>query len=198
MTQPGLNFSPRMQRALAIAILLLVVVLVWRVAIGPFVTGTVEHHHAVAAARETLLRYQAIKAHQPELEKRLAEFRDQEGAVSSFIEVGSIPQASLSLQIGVKGLIENNGGKIVSSQIIQDQKKGEFHQIGVRMEFTAYVGELQRILYDIEFASPYYFIETMSVLTTGNNYGGQNERDTILAVQVEVSSYAKDAKEGAK
>jgi len=63
----------------------------------------------------------------------------------------------------VKGAIENNGGRITTSQNTMPREDGRFKQIGVNVQFFATTAALQKILNGLETQQPYLVVDNIAV-----------------------------------
>ena len=69
------------------------------------------------------------------------------------------------LQSSVSGIVKRNQGDLLSIQILRGQQEGPLQTAPVRVQFSAELEAVMDILYDLESARPYLFIDNLQVRT---------------------------------
>lgn len=186
-------------RALAIAILLLVLLAGYHLLLTP-----VLERHAVNAARiDQLSRlvdgYRDLVATRPELAERLAESEGQDRAENGYWQGESAVRIAARLQDRVTRAIEAHGGRLVSVQTLKAEP-GEDTEAGIQrtalnMRLTATVDGLASIMQEVEAATPYMFIDQLSVTQQRTRrLRGQTDADdqaSRLDVRLDVFGYVQ-------
>ncbi|MEP6997208.1 MAG: type II secretion system protein GspM [Betaproteobacteria bacterium] len=154
--------SPRSNRALAVLLLFVAVVLALALLIAPVL---LLHHHydvAIDGMRDHRDRYRRVAAQAPETKKALDTLRAKNGR-RFFLKNTAPNLAGAELQDIVRAAIENNGGRITTVQIVAPKEDGRFRQIGVNVQLFATTPNLQKILYAIETQQPYLVIDALTI-----------------------------------
>ncbi len=154
--------SPRSNRALAVLLLFVAVVLALALLIAPVL---LLHHHydvAIDGMRDHLDRYRRVAAQAPETKKALDTLRAKNGR-RFFLKNTAPNLAGAELQDIVRAAIENNGGRITTVQIVAPKEDGRFRQIGVNVQLFATTPNLQKILYAVETQQPYLVIDALTI-----------------------------------
>lgn len=150
------------QRALAVALLVLAVVLGLALLLGPVVLLHRHYDGAIASLTDRLNVYRRVAAQAPEYRKALEATREK-GGRRHFLKNTAPNLAGAELQELVRAAIENNGGRITTSQNQGPRDEGRFRQIIVTVQFFATTPALQKILHAIEAQPPYLVVENMTV-----------------------------------
>ena len=186
-----MKLAPPTSRILALSVLGLLLAAVSGFVVWPMIGASLDHRSDLEIDLERLAAYEAAKAEQSLLARRLTELRGAEADGMFFIDGPPGPQAASALQRNVRVLIEGDLGVIASSQIIPDREEGRLRRLGVQMDFTARTSDLQKILNAIETARPFYFIDNITIRSAGSYYGAGADSDTPLSVHLDVSGYAR-------
>ena len=156
------RMKPAQQRALAIALLAAAVAgLLATVAVPAYLL----HRHydeAIASASDRLTRYRRVAAQAPELSKALDAVRERNGR--RFYLRNTAPNlASAELSETVKAAIEQNGGRITTSQNALPKDDDRMKQLGSTVQFFATTANLQKILAGLESQHPYVVVANLTV-----------------------------------
>lgn len=156
------SLTPAQSRALAIALLAaLLVGLLVSLVIPAFL---LHRHYDAAIENESdrLMRYRRAAAQAPELGKALDAVRARDGR-RFYLRNTAANLASAELSEMVKAAIEQNGGRITTTQNVQPKDDERFKQVGTNVQFFATTTSLQRILAAIESQQPYVVIANLTV-----------------------------------
>jgi len=153
------------QRIIAIALLVLVVLLVWRAGLDPAWRAWREDREAVASHRDAIARLRGLAAAGPRYQKALTELRQRSGFADALIRAPSATLAAAQLQQRVKALVEQAGGSMVSAQPAEAQAAGPFTRVGLGVRVTVSVAALQKVLHSLETRTPVVVIDEMLVLS---------------------------------
>lgn len=162
MATLALPASPRSNRALAVLLLIVAVVLALALLITPVLLLHRHYDVAIGGMRDHLDRYRRVAAQAPETKKALDALRAKNGR-RFFLKNTAPNLAGAELQDIVRAAIENNGGRITTVQIIAPKEDGRFRQIGVNVQLFATTPNLQKILYAIETQQPYLIIDGLTI-----------------------------------
>ena len=193
MMTPGFaaRLTPGQQRAAALALFVAGVVAILAVLLGPVL---LLHRHYDAAIADTTNRIDVmhrVAAQAPELRRTLDAMRERDGR--RFYLKNTAPNlAGAELQEVVKAAVENNGGRITTSQNTAVRDDGRFKQIGVNVQFFATTPALQKILSALESQQPYLVVDNLTVrpLNAFRGFKPAAGAEPEVNVQLDVAAFA--------
>ena len=159
------TLSPLISRLAAVALLVALVAVGWLVAVEPVVAGLRDTRAQIEQARDLLERYEAINAGRAGLEAELTRWREEVLPESGLFPAEDPAVAAAELQSSVSGILKRNQGDLLSIQILRGQAEGSLQTVPVRVQFSAELEAVMDILYDLESARPYLFIDNLQVRT---------------------------------
>jgi len=112
---------------------------------------------------EQLARYGQLSKTYPNRKAQLERLDRQQARSGIYLAGETDALAAAALQEDVRAKIGRNGGKVRSTQILPVKTDGEFKQVSVRVQLTATLGSLARILHALESGKPYVFIDNVDV-----------------------------------
>lgn len=116
--------------------------------------------------RALLERYRALAAERPRYARRLEERLESYRANTGFLDGQDETLAAAALQERVGSVIDTAGGELHSTQILPTQLADEdlaIRRAGLRLQFAVGIEGLEEILYQLETAEPYLFVEELSI-----------------------------------
>jgi hypothetical protein len=156
------RLSRPQQRALAIAVLATAAVLVLAVVLGPILLLHRHYDAAIGDLTDRLERYRRVAAQAPELRRALELIKEKDGR--RFYLKNTAPNlAGAELADVVRGAIENNGGRITTSQNPSPRDEGRFKQLTVNVQFFATTPALARILQALDTQLPYLVVDNLTI-----------------------------------
>ena len=185
------RLTPGQQRAAALALFVAGVVAILAVLLGPVL---LLHRHYDAAIADTTHRIDVmhrVAAQAPELRRTLDAMRERDGR--RFYLKNTAPNlAGAELQEVVKAAVENNGGRITTSQNTAVRDDGRFKQIGVNVQFFATTPALQKILSALESQQPYLVVDNLTVrpLNAFRGFKPAAGAEPEVNVQLDVAAFA--------
>jgi hypothetical protein len=185
------KLAPPQQRALALGLFVIALVLVLLVVLGPVVLLHRHYDRAIADTTDHLQRYQRVAARAPEYRVALAAMQQRDGR-RFYLKNTASNLAGAELQELVKAAIENNGGRITTSQNTSPRDDGRFREIGVNVQFFATTPSLQKILMAIETHQPYLIVDNLTVrpLNAFRGFKPAAGQEPELNVQLDVGGWA--------
>ena len=185
------RMSPARQRLLALGILLIVLIAVVAVLVAPVLLAHRHYDQAIADLSDKLTRYRRVAAQAPELRTALDAVRTRDGR-KFYLRNTATNLAAAELQELVKAAIENNGGRITTSQNTTARDDGRFKQVGVNVQFFATTPALQKILAAIETQQPYLVVDNIAVrpLNAFRGFKPGPGQEPELNLQLDVSAWA--------
>ncbi len=137
-----------------------------------------------------LQRYSRIVGMRDGLQKKAVEIKALEQN-RHFLKSASPALAAAELQEQAKLIIDQSGAKINSISILQHKDDGQYRQVSVMLQLTAPLSAVKTMLYALESARPYLFINNFSIK---NPFYAPNRNDpsveTDLTVQFELTGFA--------
>jgi general secretion pathway protein M len=113
--------------------------------------------------RQALEQGRAMGGRLTGLRAQLAGLKQDETAESGFLQGANESLAAAQLQNRIKAFVEASGGELRSTQVLPAHDEGKFRRIVVRGQMAASTVALQRIIYDIEAASPFLFLDNLDI-----------------------------------
>ena len=163
MKRNGLNLrTPRANRLAALVILaFLVVTLIALIAVPTYLAR--EHYDAANAKSSRLLgAYKSLNQARPMLLQSVELLRAKDA--KKFYLKGATPAlATAELQDIAKAIIENNGGRLLSTQAIANKEESGYRQVSTKIQMSVNIQNLRRVLYALESKEPYLLIDGLRV-----------------------------------
>ena len=185
------RLPPSQQRALALAVLALVVVLALSILLLPVALLHKHYDDRISTLDDRLETYRRVAAQTPEYQKALDAMRAKDPR-RFFLKNTAPNLAGAELQEIVRSAIEGNGGRITTSQNQAPKDDGRFRQIGVNVQFFATTPVLQKVLYTLETQQPYLVVENMTMrpLNAFRGFRPAPGQEPEVTVQLDVAGYA--------
>lgn len=186
-----MNASPGFRRAVAVALLALVVAAAWRLAALPLVQSWQADREAVAELSDRLARLRALAGARDDFARALEEERATSGLDGALIEAESPTLAAAQLQQSLKALVEAVGGSLVSSQPTAAEATGPYTRVGLDVRMLLGVDDLQRVLHALESQRPVLVVSELLVLSRGTQrrLRGAAAATGPLDVRLEVAGF---------
>ena len=83
---------------------------------------------------------------------------------------------------------------IKSSRAMPPHDRYGLHMLGIEVQMSANIEQLQRILYAVETGKPYLFVETLQVTPPATYAGGDPKSESLLEVRVGLAGLASGKK----
>lgn len=185
------RLSPDRQRLLAIGMLVAAVIVVLAVVLGPIVLLHRHYSAAIDDLSDRLERYRRVAAQAPELRRALDVLKDKDGR--RFYLKNTAPNlAGAELADLVRTAIENNGGRITTSQNPGPRDEGAFRLLTVNVQFFATTPALAKILQALDTNMPYLIVDNLSVrpLNAFRGFKPAAGQEPENNVQMDVSALA--------
>jgi general secretion pathway protein M len=185
-----IQLSPKQSKAAALAILALAVLLVIGAIALPVWLLNQRYEGAVDDAATRLERYSRIVGMRDGVIKKTLEVKALEGA-HHFLKSASPSLSAAELQEQAKVILDANGGKLNSIQILPHRDEGQYRQVSVSLQLNAPLSSVKAMLHALESARPYLFVDNFSIRVINMNatrIDAANEAD--LYVQFDLTGYA--------
>ena len=192
MTPPAIaRLAPARQRALAVALLVVSVAIALMVVFGPIVLLHRHYNAAIDDLTDRLERYRRVAAQAPDLRRALDVMKEKDGR--RFYLKNTAPNlASAEVADLVRAAIENNGGRITTSQNPGPREEGAFRLLTVNVEFFATTPSLVKILQALDTQVPYLVVDNISIrpLNAFRGFKPAPGQEPENNVQLDVSALA--------
>ena len=161
--------------------------------VAPIVAGYAETHAAVAQAAEMLGRYRGIAAARPALQERLDALKARQSEIGAYLGGGTDALAGAELQELVNATVAKGGGGLRSVQILPVKADGGFRRIGVRVQMTATIAQVLRVLHGLEAGSTLLFVDNLEVSNrrARRRRNQPVEMDPTLLVRLDLFGYLR-------
>ena len=185
------RLTPPQQRALAVGVLLLAVIAALAVLVGPIV---LVHRHYDMAIEETSSRlelFRRVAAQAPDLRAALEVMKLKDGR-RFFLKNTAPNLAGAELSDLVRAAIENNSGRITTSQSPAPREDAHFRQTFVTVQFFATTPALAKILAALDTQVPYVVVDNLTIrpLNAFRGFKPAAGQEPELNVQMDVSAWA--------
>ena len=190
----GAVFSaPWVSRLTAFGILAAVLMVVYALLIGPLVAAYSGVNGAIAQSAELLGRYQRVIAQHSSLKVMLDRVNEAHTESGFYVAGDTDPLAAAQLQEIVNSRVESNGAQVRSVQILPAREDGDFRRVGVRIQMTASIGAIARILYAFEAGDTYLFVNNLDISNrrSRRRARARQSADPELLVRLDLTGYVR-------
>ncbi len=192
------RLSSNQQRWLALSLLVLVIGLLVLMIIWPLIDQAVQNNQKIDNLTMRLQRYKQVAAGKNQVIEKLEAIKASQSQNNQFFKDQSYALASADLQQLVKDAINQVGGVVTSTQVIAAKNKGQFAQVGLRVQLSANVAALKDILYKLESTRPILIVDSLRIRSSKGKYDRKLRKRVEtdqLTITLEVSGYMQH-KEG--
>lgn len=185
-----MRLTPKQSKAAALAILALLVLVVIAAVALPLWLLNRRYDAAIEDATTRLVRYSRVVGMRDGLQAKGVQVKALE-ASHHFLKSASPTLAAAELQELVKTILDANGGKLNSFSPLAYKDEGAYRQIPVALQLNAPLSGVKAMLYALESARPYLFVDNLSIRAP-YNVGARLDPSTEpeLNVQFNVTGYA--------
>jgi general secretion pathway protein M len=184
------NLTPKQSKLAAFALLALAIALAISAVALPLWLLNQRYDAAVEDAATRLERYSRVVGMRDGLQKKGAEVAGLE-ANHHFLKSASPALAAAELQEQATIILDQNGGKLNSIQILPHKDDGAYRQVSVNLQLTAPLSAIKSMLYALESVRPYLFVDNFAIRAPFN-LAARNDTSTEpdLIVQFDLTGYA--------
>lgn len=177
-------------RALAVSLVLLLVGLAWQLVLDPVAAAFTDRWDARAELEASLAEYRRRSAPLRELsDQREALLRRQTGQ-AGLLSDANAALAGAGLQATMRRLLDANNSALRSLQALPVRLDGGLQRIAVRLDATVPAGRLLDLLYAIEAADPYLFVDGID-LRVPDTLPRDGAGHAQLALRAEIAAYRR-------
>ena len=186
--------NPKMQRWLALSLLIIVVLVISLIVIAPLLSKGLELHKSKNDLIFRLQQYERILATKNTVVASMAKIKEQHDLQSYFNSQETDALASAEMQAFIKKTIVDAGGQLSSTQALPVNNKNKFSKITVKVRMNGNSEVLRTVLYNIETSTPLIIIDQIDIRPlrgTMNNVTHQIDANNNLNVNFQVVSFMR-------
>lgn len=188
----GTMFSvPWVSRAAAIGLLIAVLAIIYVALIAPLVTAFGRVNGEIAQSTELLERYKNIASRRSVLEDLLERVNAGHTESGVYLPGDTDALAAARLQEIVNSRVESNGAQVRSVQILPAKEDGDFRRVGVRIQMTASIAAIARILYAFEAGGTYLFVDNLEISNRRRRKRDDDQTSPQLLVRLDLTGYVR-------
>lgn len=177
------RMSERVRKVFAVLLLLLLLGNIYLLVIFPLQNYYNKHSDQITSLRNDYKEYYQISLSREELEteaKRISDMRESQGY---FLKSDSSSLAAAELQAHVKKIIENSGGRLLSTQPIPTADSNKLQTVHVRVRMQGDMTVLHKMLHGLEAGKPTVILDNV-VLSHVNISKRYTKKMTQAAISV--------------
>ena len=179
-------------RTAALALLALLLGSAYMLLVAPVVGAYRSTDEATQHVSDQLARYGQLSKAYPNRKAQLERLDRQQARSGIYLAGETDALAAAALQEDVSAKIERSGGTIRSIQTLPVKTDGDFKKVGIRVQLTAKLGSLARILHALEAGKPYVFIDNLDVKNRRGRKARQAQQDDPeLIIRFDLHGYLR-------
>ncbi|MGH6876410.1 MAG: type II secretion system protein GspM [Rhizomicrobium sp.] len=136
-----------------------------------------------------LAAYRAQEAQRPVLAERLAALQEGAKSVPGLLTASSAELAQAQLQSDMKGLIDRNGGSLLSAQLLPPTKVKGFDLVSIEYDLTIPLSHFSSLVYEVETHVPYYFVDSADFVMPPNWRPNSRTQDPSMEMRWTIHAY---------
>ncbi len=185
--------TPRSRRVFALALLAAVSVAAVAVIALPVYFVRAHFDNEIARMQRQLTAFSALNRQRPQIVQAVDLLKSRD-ARKYFLRGASPALASAELQEATKSAVENNGGRVLSTQALSGSDESGYRRVGAMFQINSNIQNLRRILYALETKEPYLFVDALSVRAqVSASYKPSPGVEPDMFIQFEIFAYALSA-----
>jgi hypothetical protein len=142
-----------------------------------------------AGALAQLEAYRAEEARRPALQARLAALQVGAKSVPGLLTAASAALAQAQLQSEMKNLIDQNGGSLLSAQLLPPTKVKGFDSVSIQYDVTIPLSRFSGLVYAVETHVPYYFVDTADFVMPPSWRPNSPQQDPSMEMRWTIHAY---------
>jgi len=129
----------------------------------PWLSKNADLNRRISGAEDQLVRYQRLLDSRPALEAELQRVRNNDSYKAFYFNAPTQSLAGAQLQSLVQDIVNTAQGRLISTQLLNEERASTPARISVRTQIRGSTDALLSILYQIEQARPFLFVERLSI-----------------------------------
>ncbi len=118
---------------------------------------------SIAEGEDQLLRYRRLVATLPDLRAELEQVNKNDEFKAFYFDAPTPALAGAELQRKIQDLVTGAEGRLISTQLLPEQKDEHPPRVRIRTQIQGSTDTLLNVLYEIEQARPFLFVDQVSV-----------------------------------
>lgn len=159
----NLNLSRPVRRIAAVGLLVVAILLLWRVVIAPLASGYAANRDTIARLQNALTRAGDQQQTLAGLARELQRLKKNPDTAAELLAGTNASIVAAQLQQRLRLLVDRSHGELRRAQVLPATDVGKFRRIAVRADVVLSLAGLQQVIYDLEAASPYLFVDNLDV-----------------------------------
>ncbi len=155
--------SPMARRAIALILLVGAIAVPYVFIVQPLAAKHQETRETITQDQDQLQRYRRIAANRPLLQARHEQLQRDPISQGAYLSGESEALIAANLQNRIKTVIEANGGKLASTQILQSGGEDGFRVVTIRVRMTADIDAASKTFYALEAGQPFLFVDSIDI-----------------------------------
>ncbi len=184
---------PRLlQRFLAVGLLVAAGALVYAGIVAPIRERFAEYDQSIALSQQLLVRYRKELVDPAELERQRDALKRAGATQGGLLRGDNEAIAGAFVQHFVTTAVEGGGGTLRSIQVLPVKDDSGFRRVTTRAQVNLTQSGLRDVIYKIEAARPYLFIDNLDVRRSRRSrrkQGDDETEDAQLLVRMDVFGY---------
>ncbi|MDZ7595562.1 MAG: type II secretion system protein GspM [Thiobacillus sp.] len=157
-----LTLTPMQSRALAVALLLVLLALLAVLVYVPWQRAHLHYDTAIEEQLDRTSRYLRVAGQRKNVEANIASIAKRD-AGRYYLKASSPALAAAEVQQMAQAIIEANELKVESTQIAAHKDDGTRRKVAVDFQLRGQLPALQKALYELETALPYLYVDNLVV-----------------------------------
>lgn len=185
-----LSLSRPVRRIAAVGLLLAVILLLWRALVAPLLASYANNLDTIARLQQSLVRagnqQQTIAA----LDRELTRLKQNPETAAGLLSGTNPSIVAAQLQERLRVLVDRSHGELRRAQVLPATDVGNFRRVAVRADVVLSLAGLQQVIYDLEAAVPYLFLDNLDVKHHQSEQDSEHP-DQRLDVNLDLSGYMR-------
>lgn len=174
-------------KTLAVGLAVLALVLVYLVFFHWFVIKHLDYSDQISALRDDVARFKSIVSQREEIEQRMAAINNQGQNDNYFLTGQNFDSAAAVLTQRLKQIITTQADheqdcQVISNQNVRAREAERFEKVLVKVRMRCNLGDLVKVLHELEGSYPLVFIDGMNIYQRYVNAPGRTTRNQNMAV----------------
>lgn len=183
--------SRPVRQIVAVGLLVAALLVLWSALITPLVDGYASDRATVERLERTVGRMHDERRTVAGLDAQLADLKQHRGDAEQLLPGSNESIVAAQLQARLRMLIDRAHGELRSAQIMPTTTVGHFRKVTVRGDVTLDLAGVQQVLYDLEAATPYLFVDSLDIKTRESDADGRPHDTGQLEVNLDLSGYMR-------
>ena len=185
-----ISSSRTIRRLVALLFFLVPVLLFYGLIIYPILNSLNERQYSIDKKLILLTQYRKEATARSSLELQFRDLQSRETHLAGLIDGNTSALAAAKLQSEIRRITEANGGEIRSTQNLPVTKNGNFEKVDMRFDVILPEKKLGEIIYQIEAATPYFFIDSVDIHSLdGGSLGASSSVESKLSLRWNIHGY---------